>query len=95
MQLTFEKGKVFDCPNRKTKPSFAECRKRPAFISREQIPEYIEKGFVNFKLVGRGLPIGLVVESYLYYLVKDEYRQQVQDRIRKDLEKLTGRRPDF
>ncbi|MBR2996123.1 MAG: hypothetical protein IKF45_05390, partial [Lachnospiraceae bacterium] len=79
----------------KTKPSFAECRKRPAFISREQIPEYIEKGFVNFKLVGRGLPIGLVVESYLYYLVKDEYRQQVQDRIRKDLEKLTGRRPDF
>ena len=39
--------------------------------------------------------MSLVVESYLYYLVKDGYREQVCERIRRDLEKLTGRRPDF
>ena len=91
MQLNFERGKVFDCPNRKTRPTFDECRKRPAFISKEELPAYIDRGFVNFKLVGRGLPIELVTESYLYYLVKEEKQQMIADRIRKDLAKLTGR----
>ncbi len=83
MQLNFEKGTTFDCPNRKTVPSFAECKKRPAFISKEEIKSYIDRGFENFKLVGRGLPKEMVLESYLYYLVKDEYTEFIKDKIDK------------
>ena len=89
-QLGFEKGKPYPCPNRKGKPSFSECMSRPAFISREQIPEYARRGFVNFKLVGRGLPIELLKESYLYYLVKDEKRDFIEKRMEADLKRITG-----
>ncbi len=88
MQLSFEKGTVFPCPNRKVMPSFAESMKRPAFISREQLPEYIDKGFVNFKLVGRGLPIEMVKDSYLYYLVKPECTEFVRKKLDSALAKL-------
>lgn len=81
MQLNFDRGTVFDCPNRKTKPSFAECRKRPQFIGNDTINDYIDRGYVNFKLVGRGLPIEMVVESYLYYLVNDADRSFVKEKI--------------
>ena len=91
-QLEFDKGTVFDCPNQKKKPSFAECRKRPAFVSKEELPSYIEKGFCNFKLVGRGLPIEMVKESYLYFLVKDGQEDFVRKRIDQTLAKLMPRR---
>ena len=90
MQLTYSKGTTFDCPNRKTIPSFAECRKRPAFISKEELPAYIDRGFVNFKLVGRGLPVEMVKESYLYYLVKDEKRAFIKEKMNQALSKLPG-----
>lgn len=90
MQLTYSKGTTFDCPNRKTIPSFVECRKRPAFISKEELPAYIDRGFVNFKLVGRGLPVEMVKESYLYYLVKDEKRAFIKEKMNQALSKLPG-----
>lgn len=90
MQLTYSKGTTFDCPNRKTIPSFAECRKRPAFIGKEELPAYIDRGFVNFKLVGRGLPVEMVKESYLYYLVKDEKRAFIKEKMNQALSKLPG-----
>lgn len=91
-QLNFEKGTVFDCPNRKTMPSFEECKKRPAFISNEEIGDYIDKGFVNFKLVGRGLPKEMVLDSYMYYLVKDEHREFIRNKIEKTMATLTGQK---
>lgn len=90
MQLTYSKGTTFDCPNRKTMPSFKECMKRPSFISKEELPSYIHRGFVNFKLVGRGLPIEMVKESYLYYLVKDEEREFIRNKLEQALSKLPG-----
>lgn len=90
-QLTFDKGTVFDCPNRKTIPSFAECMKRPAFISNEEIGAYIDKGYVNFKLVGRGLPQEMVLDSYMYYLVKDEHREFIRNKIVKTMNSLLKR----
>lgn len=89
-QLSFDKGGVFNCPNRKTPPSFKECMKRQSFISNEEIGSYIEKGFVNFKLVGRGLPQEMVIDSYLYYLVKDEERDFIKGRIDKALMSIKG-----
>ncbi len=91
-QLTFDKGAPYPCPNRTTIPSFAECRKRPAFISHEEIADYAEKGFINFKLVGRGLPLDMVKESYLYYLVKEGFRDEISAKIDEALLKMTGRK---
>lgn len=81
MQLAYTMRSDFKCINKSTKPSFAECRKRPGFISNEEIGRYIERGFVNFKLVGRGLPMEFVRDSYLYFLVKEESREFVRKKI--------------
>lgn len=90
-QLLFDKGKPFECPNIKTKPTFTECMKRPHFISREDIGEYIDKGFVNFKLVGRGLSMDMVIDSYMYYLVKPEEEEFIRKKLSAILQKLTGK----
>lgn len=90
-QLMFEKGKPFKCPNFKVIPSFKECKKRPAFISKEEINGYIDKGFENFKLVGRGLPMEMVIDSYMYYLVKDGEEEFIKNRLKTILNKLSAK----
>ncbi len=80
-QLDFEIAKPFPCPNRQQTKSFSDCMNRPAFISNEEIKKYIDRGFINFKLVGRGLPQSLVIDSYIYFLVKEDK----QDFIRKQI----------
>ena len=87
-QLEFDVKDLFPCPNANPNKTFEECRKRPAFISNEEIGRYIGRGFVNFKIAGRGMPQQYVLDAYLYYLVKDEKREFVK----KELEKLTARR---
>lgn len=82
MQLEYSVGTSFDCPNKHVeKRSFDECKQRPAFISNEEIGSYINRGYVNFKIVGRGLPPNMVKESYLYYLVKDESRKFIREKM--------------
>ena len=51
------------------------------FISNEEIQNYIDRGYVNFKIVGRGMPLEFVKESYLYFLVKDEHRDFIRTKI--------------
>lgn len=80
-QLEYDILSKFQCPNKATPRVFEECMKRPAFISNEQIGEYIEKGYVNFKIVGRGLPLDFVKDSYLYFLVKDEEREFIREKM--------------
>lgn len=98
MQLEFDQETSFQCTNTPAKKVFSECMKRSTFISKDEIAEYVEKGFVNFKLGGRGLPEELVKESYLYYLVKDEDRDFIRAKMDKTLADLRaplppGRRP--
>ena len=81
MQLTFDKDTRYECTNKMTRPSFAEAMKRPHFISNEKLPRYIESGYRNFKIVGRGLPQEMVLESYLYYLVKQEHREFIKKQL--------------
>ena len=67
-QLEFDSRTDFQCPNRsRENRTFEECMKRPAFLSTEEVERYIERGFVNFKIVGRGLPQQFVLDSYLYF----------------------------
>lgn len=81
MQLEFDVQTAFPCPNKTTQRTFKECMGRPAFISNEQIGSYIDRGFVNFKIVGRGMPQDFAKESYLYYLFKDEEREWARGHI--------------
>lgn len=86
LQLEFDNRTDFKCPNRTNeKRTFEECMKRPAFISNEEIQNYIDRGFVNFKIVGRGLPMDFVKDSYLYFLVKEEERDFIRQRMEKTL----------
>ena len=88
-QLHFDKGTPFDCPNKTKKPAFKECMARPAFIDALEVREYYDKwGYANFKLVGRGLPMEMVVDSYMYYLVKDECEREIRDKLNRQLTKL-------
>ena len=52
--------------------------KRPAFMSVEEVKRYADRGFQNFKIVGRGLPKQFVLDSYLYFMVKEEYQESVR-----------------
>lgn len=87
-QLTFDRAAPYPCPNRKKKPVFEECKSRPSFIGNDIINQYIDRGYRNFKLVGRGLPIEMVIDSYVYYLAKEECASKVKNIILTTLEKL-------
>lgn len=84
-QLEYDANSTFPCPNQSTERKFTECMNKPAFISNEQIGSYIDRGFVNFKIVGRGMPMQYVKDSYLYFLVKPEYRDFIGQQIDKHL----------
>ena len=88
-QLEYDPQLPFKCPNNSTPRVFAECMKRPSFISNEEIESYIERGYVNFKIVGRGLPADFVKDSYLYFLVKDDKRDFIRTKLDSTLADLT------
>ena len=98
-QLEFDVGALFRCPNSNQQQGVEECIKRPAFISNEEIGSYIDKGFVNFKIAGRGMPQSYAYDAYLYYLVKEDQRDFIRRRIEELLQKYRqtalpgGRRP--
>lgn len=87
-QLDFDTTLPFRCPHDTRNRSFSECRKRPAFISNDEIESYIERGFVNFKIVGRGLSQQFVKESYLYFLVNEKDMEFISEKIDKTLHEL-------
>ncbi len=81
MQLEYDVNTGFPCPNLTQERRFSECKNRPSFLSVEDVEAYAERGFVNFKLVGRGMPMEFVKESYLYYLVKEEKREFIEKKV--------------
>lgn len=65
---------------------FYEIMKNRSFISTEEIfGRYHDKGFVHFKLDGRGFNKYKVLESFVYYLVKPEYRDKVRMALLKEV----------
>lgn len=88
LQLEFDTETNFPCPNRSRSRKFSECKSRPAFISNEEIGSYIDRGFVNFKIAGRGMPVEYLLESYVYFLVKDEDREYIKGKISRLLQQV-------
>ncbi len=66
----------FECNN--TNYNFYQITKYSTFVSRENLDKYMEMGFCNFKIEGRALAKENVLESYMYYMVKPEYRDKVR-----------------
>jgi len=88
-QLEFDKDTAFKCPHQNAKRGFSESMKRPSFISNEEIDSYIERGYVNFKIVGRGLSPEFLMDSYVYFLVKEEAREFIKNKMQQILADLT------
>lgn len=60
---------------------FSKAMKNPSFIGLEEIQTYLDMGFSNFKIEGRGLGSAVVLEFLLYYMVKPEYQLVVREEI--------------
>ena len=91
LQLEYDTVTTFPCPNIQTPRKFSECMDRPAFIKDTEIGSYIERGFSQFKIAGRGMPEEYLIESYLYFLVRPEYRSMVKNRLETQLRDLRNR----
>lgn len=87
-QLEFDTSQTYPCLVSTAPRDFNECMKRPAFISDEQIGSYIKRGFNQFKIAGRGMPESYVIDSYVYFLAKPEYRDIVRNKINTSLRDL-------
>jgi hypothetical protein len=48
------------------------------FTDNEVVALHEETGIEYFKIVGRGIPFNVVLESYVYYLIKPEFREDVK-----------------
>ena len=76
-QLEFSEPDFDRCSN--INRDFYEIMENRSFISTEDLyGRYYEAGFCNFKLDGRGFRKYKVIESFLYFLVKPEYRDRVR-----------------
>ncbi len=61
---------------------FSKAMSNPSFISVDDICNiYLQNGFSNFKIEGRGLGSALVLEFLLYYMTKTEYQINVREAI--------------
>lgn len=67
--------KKFDCPH--TDKHLHQIRNYPTHVSPDDIFEkYVPMGFENFKIEGRSTNIFNLVETYVYYFCKPEYRDE-------------------
>lgn len=67
----------FKCVN--TTYNFYQIQQFPTFVKLEDLyGTYLSMGFCNFKIEGRVIQKENVLESYVYYMVKPEYRDLVR-----------------
>lgn len=75
--LTPEEQKLTDCPH--TDRSLYDIMDLPTFVKAEDIfDKYLPMGFCNFKLESRSTNAINLMEHYLYYLAKPEWRDKAR-----------------
>lgn len=80
-QLEFRSSHFPECSY--IKKPLKQQMKKQSFITVEKLyGEYSKAGFTHFKIDGRTLEDEKLIESYLYYLVKPEYRKKVKEGLR-------------
>ena len=78
----YSKDRVY-CKNESR--NLQDCFNLETFIKAEQIDNYIDLGFSNFKIEGRNTSSTNLLETLLYYLVKDKYKDIIRKEIQKTL----------
>lgn len=79
-QLEFSEPDFEECKN--INRDFYQIMENRSFIKTEDLyGRYYDAGFCNFKIDGRGFNKYKVVESFVYFLVKPEYRDRVRFQI--------------
>lgn len=79
-QLEFDVDLQFPCCNTSpTKNVLSTVMKRPSFMTNEDVDRYAKMGYKNFKIVGRGANKQFVIDSYIYFLVKEEHRDFIRN----------------
>lgn len=81
------------CDPSKDKRTFAGCMKKPSFMSNSDVDAYLERGFNNFKIVGRGEGQQFYIDSLIYYLVKPQNRDAIRKVLMDTLTKLRSGAP--
>jgi hypothetical protein len=70
--------RTWERPCSHTQNPFSAC-KRKTFVTREKLwNEIVPAGYANFKIEGRANSIFTVLEYYLYYLAKDEFKDEIR-----------------
>jgi len=81
-QLEYDTNIQYPCwdptPDKRT---FTGCQKRPSFMSIADVEKYADMGFKNFKIVGRGEGKEFLIDSYIYYLVKEDSQDFIRNYI--------------
>lgn len=93
-QLEQNTKKIFECtePHTQFAGTLQGSMRRPHFMSTSDVEEYSKKGFVNFKIVGRGLSKDFYIDSLIYYLVKPENRDFIRKHITGTLDMIMNMR---
>lgn len=81
MQLNFESLNEIEWECTDGADDFYKSFQNETFVTLEDMKKLAEMGFENFKIQGRyGHPVELV-EYYIYYMIKPEYREEIRMKI--------------
>ncbi len=79
--LNYDERKNFDCQRIDKINNFYDLIKLndKSFLTNEELyNDYLKAGFFNFKIEGRVRPPLYAIESYIYYLVKPEFKDYIR-----------------
>ncbi|MDR0984434.1 MAG: hypothetical protein LBL93_05460 [Ruminococcus sp.] len=80
-QIRYNENRKFNLwerPCSHTQNPFSAC-KRTTFITRDKLwNDLVPAGYTNFKIEGRANSVFTVLEYYLYYLAKDEFKDEAR-----------------
>lgn len=87
-QLSFSQSRYFKCPHKRKELSeggvVSGCYyNEDTFISSEKVNELHELGINHFKIVGRTEDNESILKWFIYYLIKDEYKDFIIDKVLK------------
>lgn len=79
-QLNFDNRTSLFCKYAKVDSLWGAMQQKN-FISADDINDYLEMGFSNFKLEGRTMTVPNYIDVIIHYLIKDEYQLAVREQL--------------
>ena len=77
LQLNQQVDRNFNCPCEYL--HWFDVEKSNNIIKTDQLQQYIDMSFFNFKIEGRRMHPVDVIDSYIYYLIKDQYKDKIRN----------------